>query len=97
VTRLLSCLAPVLSLSAVLCTPAPAIRTTVQAPTAGDGTPTPLILGVDQGERRIRRVMGGALAIIKVDPRNRGSPNLVMGYEAIPPGNIPSLHTVTGD
>ena len=30
---------------------------------------TPLILDATQGERRVRRVMGGALAIIKVDRR----------------------------
>src|SRR6185436_15350809 len=47
---------------------------------------TPLILTREEGERRIRRVMGGALAIIKVDRRNGGSPGLVMGYEEIPPG-----------
>ena len=44
----------------------------------------PLILNVHDGERRIRRVMGGALAIIKVDRQNGGSPQLVMGYEEIP-------------
>src|SRR6185503_8853864 len=47
---------------------------------------TPLILTKEEGERRIRRVMGGALAIIKVDRRNGGSQGLVMGYEEIPPG-----------
>ena len=47
---------------------------------------TPLILAAAEGERRIRRVMGGALAIIKVDRRNGGSPDLMMGYEEIPPG-----------
>jgi len=34
---------------------------------------TPLILTREEGERRLRRVMGGALAIIKVDRRNGGS------------------------
>jgi quercetin dioxygenase-like cupin family protein len=53
---------------------------------------TPLILEVGQGERRIRRVMGGALAIIKVDRRNGGSPNLMMGYEEIPPGQMIQAH-----
>jgi quercetin dioxygenase-like cupin family protein len=53
---------------------------------------TPLILARDDGERRIRRVMGGALAIIKVDRRNGGSPGLVMGYEEIPPGQAIQAH-----
>lgn len=53
---------------------------------------TPQILDITQGERRIRRVMGGALAIIKVDRRNGGSPNLVMGYEEIPPGQMIQAH-----
>jgi oxalate decarboxylase/phosphoglucose isomerase-like protein (cupin superfamily) len=55
---------------------------------------TPLILAAAEGERRIRRVMGGALAIIKVDRRNGGSPDLMMGYEEIPPGQaiLPHRH-----
>ena len=53
---------------------------------------TPLILTREEGERRIRRVMGGALAIIKVDRRNGGSPGLVMGYEEIPPGQAIQAH-----
>ena len=63
------------------------------APTSG-GTAarTPLILAAGDGERRIRRVMGGALAIIKVDRQNGGSPALVMGYEEIPPGQAIQPH-----
>ena len=53
---------------------------------------TPLILAAEEGERRIRRVMGGALAIIKVDRRNGGSPALMMGYEEIPPGQAIQAH-----
>lgn len=52
----------------------------------------PLILAVGEGERRIRRVMGGALAIIKVDRRNGGSPELMMGYEELPPGQAILAH-----
>jgi quercetin dioxygenase-like cupin family protein len=52
----------------------------------------PLILAVGDGERRIRRVMGGALAIIKVDRRNGGSPELMMGYEELPPGQAILAH-----
>ena len=36
--------------------------------------------------------MGGALAIIKVDRRNGGSPALMMGYEEIPPGQAIQAH-----
>ena len=53
---------------------------------------TPLILTKEEGERRIRRVMGGALAIIKVDRRNGGSQGLVMGYEEVPPGQAIQAH-----
>lgn len=36
--------------------------------------PTPLILAPEEGERRIRRTLGGAPLIIKVDRRNGGAP-----------------------
>ena len=52
----------------------------------------PLVLATGEGERRIRRVMGGALAIIKVDRRNGGSPELMMGYEELPPGQAIQPH-----
>lgn len=67
---------------------------TVQAARTSDSAAarTPLILARDEGERRIRRVMGGALAIIKVDRRNGGSSGLVMGYEEIPPGQSIQAH-----
>ncbi|HEU4885015.1 MAG TPA: cupin domain-containing protein [Longimicrobium sp.] len=51
-----------------------------------------LILGAEEGERRVRRPRPGGTAgltapfILKVDERNGGSPDLVMGYEDIPPG-----------
>ena len=51
-----------------------------------------LILAVDQGERRMRRVAGGAPFIIKVDRLNGGSPDLVMGYEVLPPGHVIPPH-----
>jgi len=51
-----------------------------------------LILGVDQGEQRVRRAAGGAPFIIKVDRRNGGSPDLVMGYEVLPPGYVIHPH-----
>ena len=68
--------------------------TTSRVAQTSDGTAarTPLILATGEGERRIRRVMGGALAIIKVDRRNGGSPALMMGYEEIPPGQAIQAH-----
>ena len=62
------------------------------AATASGMARTPLILAAGDGERRIRRVMGGALAIVKVDRRNGGSPNLMMGYEELPPGQAIQGH-----
>jgi quercetin dioxygenase-like cupin family protein len=64
-----------------------------------DGTRTPLVLAPSEGERRIRRVMGGALAIIKVDRRNGGEPELMMGYEELPPGQAiqPHRHPSMGE
>jgi quercetin dioxygenase-like cupin family protein len=62
--------------------------------------PTPLILGVDEGERRIRRWVGPTpLFIIKVDPRNGGSRDLMMGYEDIPPGGAipPHRHRIADE
>ncbi|AHG88562.1 Cupin 2 conserved barrel domain protein [Gemmatirosa kalamazoonensis] len=55
---------------------------------------TPLVLAVDEGERRVRRAAtaGGAPFIIKVDRRNGGAPNFMMGYEEIRPGASISPH-----
>jgi len=57
---------------------------------------TPLVLAQDEGERRVRRTsQAGALTspfILKVDGRNSGSEDLVMGYEDIPPGQAISPH-----
>lgn len=47
---------------------------------------TPLVLAIDQGERRTWRFPGGGPLILKVDSRNGGSPDLVMGYEDLAPG-----------
>lgn len=56
-----------------------------------------LILAVDQGERRMRRPVSGAPFInapfiIKVDRVNGRSPDLVMGYEVLPPGAVIQGH-----
>lgn len=55
--------------------------------------PKPLVLAVDEGERRLRRFAVSAPAfIIKVDRRNGGSGDLVMGYEDLPPGGVIPPH-----
>jgi quercetin dioxygenase-like cupin family protein len=57
-----------------------------------------LILQASEGERRVRRPRPGgtpgltAPFILKVDGRNGGSPDLVMGYEDIPPGQAIQPH-----
>ncbi len=40
----------------------------------------------------MRRLAGGAPFIIKVDRLNGGSPDLVMGYEILPPGHVIPPH-----
>lgn len=61
--------------------------------------PTPLVLAVDQGERRVRRFgVSAPKFILKVDRRNGGSGDLVMGYEDLPPGGvIPPHRHLTAD
>ena len=57
--------------------------------------PTPLVLAIDEGERRVRRAQVGGLStpfILKVDGRNGGSADLVMGYEDIAPGQAIAPH-----
>jgi quercetin dioxygenase-like cupin family protein len=55
--------------------------------------PTPLVLQVDEGERRMRRVGFSAPGFtIKVDSRNGGSSELMMGYEALPAAAIIPPH-----
>jgi quercetin dioxygenase-like cupin family protein len=58
--------------------------------------PRPLILAADEGERRVRRMMGGAVAIIKIDRLNGGAPELVMGSEELPPGQTIAPHRHDG-
>jgi oxalate decarboxylase/phosphoglucose isomerase-like protein (cupin superfamily) len=58
--------------------------------------PTPLILRAGEGERRVRRVYGGATAIIKVDGRNGGAPEFVVGSEELPPGQTIAAHRHPG-
>jgi mannose-6-phosphate isomerase-like protein (cupin superfamily) len=72
------------------CSPPGSAPGVVATPTAGIGAgdpkSIPLILAVDQGERLVRRTLGGAPLIIKVDRKTAGAPNFVMAYEALPPG-----------
>jgi hypothetical protein len=42
--------------------------------------PTPLVLAASEGERRVRRLLGGAPLIIKIDRLNGAAPEFVMGY-----------------
>lgn len=52
-----------------------------------------LVLQEGEGERRVRRNAGKGPFILKVDRRNGGSPDLVMGYEDIAPGVVIQPHT----
>jgi oxalate decarboxylase/phosphoglucose isomerase-like protein (cupin superfamily) len=83
----------VIGLSHAACRPADSAEPQRATSVATGAAPrTPLILAANEGERRIRRVMGGALAIIKVDRQNGGSPDLMMGYEEVPPGQAIQAH-----
>ena len=59
----------------------------------------PLVLTLDEGERRVRKWAGSAPKFtIKVDRRNGGSHHLVMGYEDIPVGgSIPPHRHLNAD
>ncbi len=61
--------------------------------------PQGLILQLDEGERRVRRTKAADVPglpdpfILKVDRRNGASPDLVMGYEELAPGQAISPHS----
>lgn len=59
----------------------------------------PLVLNLDEGERRVRKWAGPASKFtIKVDRRNGGSQHLVMGYEDIAVGaSIPPHRHLNAD
>lgn len=63
--------------------------------------PTPLVLSAEEGERRVRRGQRTGLSspfILKVDARNGGSRDLVMGYEDVAPGaSIAPHHHLLAD
>ncbi len=84
-------------LSGVACqSPGSALRTT----SAETGVATMPLLAPGEGERRTRRFAGGGVALIKVDRRNGGSQELMMGYEelsigqAIPPHHHPAMDEI---
>ena len=88
--------APLLSLGLLLTRPdhhAPEPLARFQAQQPG-----PLILHAREGERRVRRTLGGAPLILKVDRQNGGAPEFVVGTEEIPPGQtIPPHHHLDTD
>jgi quercetin dioxygenase-like cupin family protein len=77
-----------LSLTTCATTPTPPVSS-VEGVGARSGG---LVLQAHEGERRVRRAAGGAPFILKVDRRNGGSPDLVMGYEDLPPGYVIPPH-----
>lgn len=82
------------------CQPTPERRTVPHATAVAPATP--LVLAQGEGERRVRRAQAIGLSapfILKVDGRNGGSTDLVMGYEDIPPGEgiTPHRHEVADE
>lgn len=65
------------------------------APNLSDDSPlsaSGLILGLAEGERRVRRWGDRLPNIIKVDRRNGGSPDMVLLYQELPPGGAIGPH-----
>jgi quercetin dioxygenase-like cupin family protein len=63
----------------------------------GATKPTPLILEKDDGERRVFRFESLQWHfILKIDPKNGGSPHLVFNTEDIPPGGAIPAHRHPG-
>src|SRR5262250_2013075 len=60
------------------------------------GTPKPLLLEKNEGERRIWREPPPGDFILKVSPKNNGSQHLVMGTEDITPGDEFPTHKHLG-
>ena len=89
--------APAALLALVACTGRPKVaepvRTVVTSgAVAPGGGGTPLVLQLEEGERRVRRTAAKGPFILKVDRKNGGSPDLVMGYEELAPGAEIQLH-----
>ena len=83
-------------LSAGSCAPPGSPAATSERRAAATGAaamPAPLVLAADEGERRVRRfAVSAPQFILKVDRRNGGSRDLVMGYEDLPPGGVIPPH-----
>lgn len=75
--------------SLLVCTGTPRSSAVEIPPAQGAG----LVLQEGEGERRDRRNAGKGPFIIKIDRRNGGSPDLVMGYEDLAPGAEIQPHT----
>ena len=67
-------------------------QTGPSAPSSGETAARPLLLEKDEGELRTRRIHSDHSApassqfLLKVSPKNNGSPHLVAGTELLPPG-----------
>lgn len=89
--------AAILLVAVAACRPSARATQDVSADSA-DLIATPLVLSLEEGERRVRRRLlddsTGLTSpfILKVDRRNGGSRDLVMGYEDIPPGQAITPH-----
>jgi quercetin dioxygenase-like cupin family protein len=88
VLRALASSLATLGLATCAATPAPPVSSVEGLGARSEG----LILQAHEGERRVRRAPGGAPFILKVDRQNGGSPDLVMGYEDLPPGYVIPRH-----
>lgn len=64
----------------------------VLADAAPTVAPTPEVLELDQGDRRVRRGGTGVVTILKVDGRNGGSRDMVMGFERLGLGRTIAPH-----
>lgn len=85
-----ACVGPALS-----CSPTRHHRGVATSVALPDAPSTPLVLALEQGERRVRRTQTSGLStpfILKVDRRNGASPDLVMGYEDVPAGGAIAPH-----
>lgn len=80
----------VLALTTAACHPARR-STPMMANATPIVAPTPEVLELEQGERRVRRGTTAG-AILKVDGQNGGSRDLVMGFERLPPGRTIAAH-----
>jgi mannose-6-phosphate isomerase-like protein (cupin superfamily) len=99
--RVLTLIEVGLTLSASACQSAPRSTPPPMVPPTPIGAPTPEVLELDQGERFVRRGSSDStsVSILKVDGRNGGSPDLVMGYERLAPGRtiMPHRHLLADE